>query len=212
MKPSEAVYAVLTGDVVKSSAIAPDAYDALLYLLDQSLVYISELYQAHYSLYRGDSFQLLLKQPEHALYSCFILRLSLKAKGYDARISIGIGTVSNLRPDMSTSTGQAFTLSGRGLELLQHHRMALFCTELSPQPQLDLLLRYADVLLSQLSSRQAAIFLEYLKASSPSHQQIADQLNNSRVNITRLLNQAHYQLQLDLLQHFAQWIKENIDG
>ncbi len=196
------LFAVITGDLVKSSSYQSTDYERLLYLLDQSLRSLSPPH--YYNIYRGDAFQLLLTEPEQAVRAALLLRLNLIAEASDARLCIAIGPADNLRADIKTATGPVFTLSGTGLDQLAQQRWSLYCADAS-QP-LDLLLRFADKLLLQLTARQAQVLLLYLLATDQSHQALAIELNTSRANVTALLNQANYGLFNDFLQHCQNWI------
>lgn len=196
------VFAVITGDLVKSSSYQSTDYDRLLYLLDQSLRLCSE--PQHFNIYRGDAFQLLLTEPNLAVRTALLLRLNLIAEGADARLCIAIGAVDNLRADIKTATGPVFTLSGTGLDRLSQQRWSLY--DATGSQPLDLLLRFADHRLTQLTKRQAEVLLTYLLADDKSHKTLATQLHSSRANVTALLNQASYTLFDDFLQYCQHWI------
>ena len=198
-------YAVLTGDLVDSSQVPTARYDALLYGLDQCLRQVCDKFNGSYNIYRGDAFQLLLRQPHQALHSSLLIRLALKTLQSDARISIGLGQVENLRQDIKSATGEAFTLSGQGLESMgNQQRMRIASSSEEFQFHMALLLRFADLLISGITSRQAQALQEYFNLEDNAHQQIADRLKTSRVNATKLLNQGHYELLSDFIGHSQQ--------
>lgn len=202
------VFAVITGDLVKSSSYHKNDYDQLLYLLDQSLRAVST--SQGYNIYRGDAFQLLLNEPEQVVSVALLLRLNLIAARTDARLCMAIGPADNLRADIKTATGPVFTLSGTGLDRLQQQRWSLYAADGS-QP-LELLLRFADSQLQQLTARQAQVLLLYLLASDKSHQALAIELKTSRANITALLNQANYVLFSDFLKHCQHWVDQYVQS
>jgi hypothetical protein len=76
---------------------------------------------ARVDIFRGDSWQLVLKQPSQCLRIALLFRTILQSTaGIDTRIAIGIGPVDFLPQDnISTGTGTAFTLSGKGLQRIQ---------------------------------------------------------------------------------------------
>ncbi|GAB3033905.1 hypothetical protein [Bowmanella dokdonensis] len=198
-------YAVLTGDLVDSSQVPANHYDTLLYNLDQTLIQICDRFSGSYNIYRGDAFQLLLNQPDQALHAALLIRLSLKSAQSDARISVGLGKVDNLRQDIKSATGEAFTLSGKGLEQMDHlQRLKISSAASEFQFHMELLLRFADLLVGKTTARQAAALHEYLSLKDNSHQQIARRMNTSRVNVTKLLNQGHYELLSEFIRHSQQ--------
>ncbi|GGO70204.1 hypothetical protein [Bowmanella pacifica] len=199
------VYAVLTGDLVASSHIPANEYDALLYALDQTLRYLCRKNAGQYNVYRGDAFQLLLNKPQDWAYSAILLRLAMRSQQQDCRLSVGIGTISNPRPDVKSATGEAFTLSGTGLDSLpQGLRMNAQSTEEDFNWHMGITLRQTDALISQMTVRQAQALQEYLLLEDKSHLAVAKRLHTSRVNATKLLNQGHYDLLMQVILYSEQ--------
>ncbi|MBN7821551.1 hypothetical protein [Bowmanella yangjiangensis] len=204
MKKSK-VYAVLTGDLVASSQIPANEYDALLYALDQTLRYLCRRDAGQYNVYRGDAFQLLLNKPQAWAHSAILLRLAMRSQLQDCRLSVGIGTISNPRPDVKSATGEAFTLSGTGLDSLpQGQRMNVQSTEDDFNWHMGITLRQTDALISQMTVRQAQALQEYLLLEDKSHLAVAKHLHTSRVNATKLLNQGHYDLLMQVILYSEQ--------
>jgi predicted DNA-binding protein YlxM (UPF0122 family) len=198
--------AVITGDLVRSSKMAPDRYNLILQQLEQTLATLSSNH-TDFSIYRGDGFQLYLPNPGQSLTAALLIRLNLISHDADCRLSIGLGNIDSKRSQISMSTGEAFTLSGRGLEALKDVYWSLQLPQ-SLSVDWQLLLRFADVLLQQMTARQAQVLYGYLTGDNPSHQQLADKMQTSRANITQLLNQAHYTLFQDLLSQFQLFLGE----
>lgn len=205
----EPIYAVLTGDFVKSRNIVSEQYDTVLYHLEQLLVSQSAILGCSYSFYRGDAFQILLPQPQAAVKLAFYLRLTLLSLGQDCKVSIGLGEVTNIRYDVKSASGPAFTLSGRGLDqLAAGRRMAIHCQLLALQDLLAVPLQLADAMLSKLTQRQAEALLLYIIAPNSSHDAIAARLGTSRANATKLLNNSHADYQL--VQAFLLYCQQHI--
>ncbi len=196
--------AVITGDLVGSSTIAVDRYPLVLQQLEQTLAALSSD-QNDFVIYRGDGFQLYLPDPERALFAALCIRLKLIALNTDCRLSIGIGAIDHKRSQISMSTGEAFTLSGRGLDALKDVFWNLHLPQSLPN-EWQLLLRFSDVLLQQMTARQAEVLSVFLTGDFPSHQHLADAMKTSRANITQLLNQAHYTVFQDLLTQFQYFL------
>lgn len=203
------IYAVLTGDFVKSRRIASEQYDTVLYQLEQLLVSQTATLGCSYSFYRGDAFQILLPLPQEAVKLAFYLRLTLLSLGQDCKISIGLGEVSNLRKDVKSASGPAFTLSGNGLDQLATGQRFAIHSQLSLlQEVLAVPLQLADSMLSKLTSRQAEALLLYILTPGCSHETIAVKLGTSRANVTKLLNNSHADYQL--IQAFLQYCHHHI--
>ena len=114
--------AVITGDIVRSELIALGKRDLLIQVLHQIVENLQDKSPMRMELFRGDSFQIVVDSPEMSLKIASMMRAGLKSntpKGskteWDARISIGIGTIDYQGDSIVTSDGEAFKLSGRGL-------------------------------------------------------------------------------------------------
>lgn len=118
----EKIYAVLTGDFIKSSIFSLSEIDASMTELNSTVRNFKEQYQnvivGEPSIFRGDSWQVLVSKPSLALRLVFQIRANLRSKKFaDTRVSIGIGSVTKINNEnISMSQGQAFKLSGHGLD------------------------------------------------------------------------------------------------
>lgn len=120
-------YAVLTGDLIGSSQIFPARRQELLAWLKKIARDFSALHEGvqvgELDVFRGDSWQICLRDPSLALWASVFLRVGLKAhlsgENVDTRVGIGVGTVDILSESrISESNGEAFIRSGRGLDSL----------------------------------------------------------------------------------------------
>lgn len=116
------IYAVLTGDIVDSSLLGVDIQEPISHILERTgnwvAVHFQDAIQGPIDVFRGDSWQLVSSEPAKAIRIGLCFRAYLRAEyGGDSRVSIGFGEIDYLPLDnISTGTGQAFTLSGQGLE------------------------------------------------------------------------------------------------
>lgn len=128
-KPTSKYYAALTGDIVRSSRMTPEQFQSVKETLKKAVAQLDWVktqsgqpaVTGTIDFYRGDGWQLLLNDPRTALRVCLYLCARLKADcTAQTRIAVGIGTVSKIEPNaISTSTGQAFELSGSALDDLK---------------------------------------------------------------------------------------------
>ena len=202
-------YAVLTGDLVKSRAIKAEQYDSVLYQLEQLFASKTEAWALSYSFYRGDAFQVLLAKPQYGVQLAISIRLTLLSLAQDCKISIGMGEVTNLRQDIKSATGPAFTLSGSGLDNLNgSQRLQIHCQQRELQAVLAVPVQMADAMLANLTARQAEAVLLHLINPGLAHEAIAQKLGTSRANVTKLLNNSH--LDYQLLQAFLAYCEQHI--
>ena len=134
------LYAVLTGDIVKSSRMSPADLKRLPGVLTAIFKSIDKLFKpkdftTQFSIFRGDSFQVIC-EPACAIKAWLLIRAGLRAaypaplsKSVDARIGIAIGKVNHLAKNITESSGEAFLLSGRLLEELKLSRLTGFASE-----------------------------------------------------------------------------------
>lgn len=204
------VVAVLTGDLVSSTKMTDSKLASVLDTLNQVLKEQSQFGLGEYDQYRGDAFQLMLNNATQACRAAILIRLSLLTHKADARISLGLGSVSSPRSRIKSAAGEAFTLSGRGLDsMAKSQRLTIASHNPQFQDQLQLLTRFVDATLTRITATQSSAVYQYLIAEHPSHQDVADTLGCSRVNATKLLNQANYDLIQDFIAYSQQKIGEH---
>lgn len=132
MEDIKKTYAVLTGDLVKSSKLTSDNSKFAMELLKKMANEFAKIYpsavEGRMDTFRHDSWQLLLREPQLAIRAAIYFRAALKMQAdaktkYDTRISIGIGGVEFVsKRRISDSRGAAFTYSGEGLDKIKGRR------------------------------------------------------------------------------------------
>src|SRR6185436_18061639 len=127
------IRAVITGDIVNSTMLAPANERKLLRILQQVL----ESHQ--FEFYRGDSFQVYQRNAGGALKTALLCRsaaISISqeepAVSSDVRISIGIGQAKERVKALSTAKGEAFILSGRAFDEMAKTNKGLVITSANP--------------------------------------------------------------------------------
>lgn len=122
-------HAVLTGDIVDSVAMREAGAPAVGELMRGAVATAQETFPSagisEVDVFRGDSWQLLVRDISQALAVAVVVRAWLRAQGpgkqpyWDTRVAIGIGTINRLVVDrLSESEGVAFQCSGRALDRL----------------------------------------------------------------------------------------------
>lgn len=118
---TEKLHVVLTGDFIKSSIFSLNEIEASMSELNSTVRNFKKQYQAvvgEPSIFRGDSWQILVSKPSLALRLVLLIRANLRSKKLaDTRISLGFGSASKIHNEnISMSQGEAFILSGYGLD------------------------------------------------------------------------------------------------
>ena len=113
------LHAVITGDIVNSTLLPPEEEKRLIKLLEKIMEDLK------HEFFRGDSFQVYIKDPGEALRLALICRtaaIGLQPEEFppisDVRLSIGLGPVDTPVRALATAKGQAFLLSGRAIDAM----------------------------------------------------------------------------------------------
>ena len=168
MKLTYKPIAVISGDVINSTKLSSEQFDQLLNRIKEIQTWISEGNKSNvHSIDRGDEFQTVVHDIENTLRYTIIYRVAIKALGklFDSRISFAIAPNANLRESVSESMGAAFVLSGRGLKNLKNERLLFNSEPAELSENFNLLFKYLDKQLTELTSRQCEVLLPMLKTN-----------------------------------------------
>jgi hypothetical protein len=213
VRNSVGAFAVLTGDIIGSSRLSAAELDRT-----RSLV-LKGAQQFHSKsrrmvlgapeFFRGDAWQLLLREPGQALRVALYIRALLSASaGVETRISIGIGPVDAInRSRTSLSTGEAFTLSGHALDEITGY---FDLTGALPDRAAVLaqwfpaMLHLCSGLIRDWTRRQAEIVSLALLSDSQTHERIARSLRPpvSKQTVSESLAGANWRSLLEAIRVF----------
>lgn len=177
--------AVLTADIVHSTQLQPDDLKALLETEEELLA------GTRFEFYRGDSFQAYLSNAAAALRLVLQLRTAARRLNQqygegliDVRCAVGLAAGDPPPEPVGTASGPAFLLSGRSFDALVNGAcLAIVSEHAEANLSLDLVARFADHLLRQLTGRQAAVIFELL--GDRSQQEVARVLGKSPATISQ---------------------------
>lgn len=198
--------AVISGDIVNSTKLTSDQFDQLLKRIKdiQGLITKGNSSNAH-SIERGDEFQTVVHDIENALRYTIIYRVGIKALGkeFDCRISFAIASNADLRVLVSESMGEAFVLSGRGLKALKNDRLLFSSDRFELTKYFDLLFKYLDRQLTELTSRQCEVMLPMLQTNEGlSISELAEKLDVATATASKSLKASGWQLISELNWRF----------
>ncbi len=178
-------YAVLTGDIIKSSRLSLTELEAvratLLRAVNRARRWQRGLIQGQPEFFRGDAWQFLLTDPALALRVSVHLRASLLATGLaDSRVAIGLGEVDEISSGrISLSTGQAFVLSGKALDKMTRYSKMTIEVPQSAGPLsewLQVVGHLCDSLIGQWTMRQAELVRAAVHKEEPDSEKIGQTL------------------------------------
>ncbi|WP_417685362.1 hypothetical protein [Pseudidiomarina gelatinasegens] len=207
------VVAVITGDLVKSRSYSNHDYENILIKLSAVLEDIKSNYTGQFDVFRGDSFQFITENIEYAAAATVMIRLALKSHtpSVDIRQSLGIASVASINDKVRISTGDAFILSGEGLDSIKHNLIVLRTKNRVFNQKIELLTKFLDVHLSGLTELQSLALLAYLKHPKATHAELGVLLNRSRLAVTKLLNMSHYALVSEYLYFYQENLPQKKD-
>jgi hypothetical protein len=192
--PDEKNYAVITGDIVDSSEVSGNEKDQLIQSLKEAFDDIQNLLKDNkpppsFDVFRGDSFQGLLSDPAGVLRAALFIRTALRKNqpgkqksDWDARISIGVGTVDYLPEEVSEGDGPAYRNSGPVLdELKGEHKLAIKTPLQTINEELKVPCALLDAVISKWTQAQAEIVYMLLQNKAP--KEIGNILDISRTAV-----------------------------
>ncbi|MCD9483054.1 MarR family transcriptional regulator [Photobacterium phosphoreum] len=213
-KKQDNLVAVLSGDIVRSTELEHSMYEDLLYTLHNQLSFIcNSNLNNKFDITRGDSFQILLQDPENAAKYALLIRTALKSRNskFDCRISIALGKDVSIRHSINSSTGDAFTLSGRALDDMTSDTLKITTLNQSFNDDFNLLTKYLDHQVSEMTERQFNItHIMLKKQGSVTQGEIAELLGASRESINRTINSSKLNFVIEYSQLFSKKVKEII--
>ena len=217
--------AVLTADIVDSTSHGAQAHiiSSMRYLL-QEMDDHGLIDPGLWQIFRGDSFQ-FVTSPEKAMLAALTTRAGLRGGvyrycspdtrdemlkgGMDARISIGIGEVGEIPTNLSESYGEAFTLSGIVLDLieLEGRRLAVTTGDGKLNAHFDIICRLTGLIINEWTENSSqAIFRTLLYEET--QEDTAAFLGISQSSVHHRLRIASMTEIRYLLTYFEQQIKE----
>lgn len=183
-------WAVFTGDIVKSTKLAPEALAAIfdgLHAADETLSAWQDA-PARLTRFRGDGWQMVIR-PALTFRALLTVRAAVRraGKGFDTRIGVGIGPGEVAGDDLSGASGPAFVAAGRALdEMRRSTRMA------APEGprDLQLCLPLADEILGGWTARQAEIAFLLLDPREPTQAQAAEALGLTQQTVQQQMDRS----------------------
>lgn len=197
--------AIITGDIVNSrklsSKIWMDGLKKLLNTFGKNPV--------EWEIYRGDEFQLEVKNPEEALIVALQIKSYFKSIKLDARMSIGFGDITYKAKKISESNGIAFTRSGEVFETLKKQKINLAVNSGNEafDTEINLMLRLSLTFMNNWLAQSAQFVLTAIENPSLSQEEIGVKLGINQAAVSRRRKRAQFDLVMEMEKHFRNKIK-----
>ena len=161
-----------------------------------------------WEIFRGDQFQLEVKNPEEALLIAIQIKALMKSIKLDARMSIGLGDKTHNAKKISESNGSAFINSGELFENLKKEKntLAIKSGNAIFDYEINLMLRLALLTMDNWLPQSSEFVSVAIKNQSFSQEQIGEILNINQAAVSRRKSRS----QLDLILEFDAFYREKI--
>lgn len=192
--------AVITADIVNSTLMGKAPFEALMNNLQQLFG------KNNIEIYRGDSFQALVKNAEDALLNCVKSRLlAIKhTAGHriDIRMSMGIGVLDDTRVRLGSNMAALLVNSGREFDRLQTSSRKLYINSIEQEKNFtyDIIAEYLDSILERVTAKQADVLYPILCGKS--QVETARLLNKTTATVSQHVKTARYDEIENLLNKF----------
>jgi hypothetical protein len=165
---------------------------------------------SQWEIYRGDEFQLEIKNPEEALLAAILIKAHLKALKLDARMSIGLGNVSYQAEKITESNGSAFIHSGEVFETLKKQKLtlALRTGDQAFDEKMNLMIQLALTFMNNWLAQSAEFVAIAIENPSLSQEELGQKLGINQAAVSRRQKRAQFDLVLSLDRYFRAQIKQ----
>lgn len=163
-----------------------------------------------WEIYRGDEFQIEVKNPEEALLTAILVKAHLRALKSDARMSIGFGDKTHNAKKISESNGQAFIHSGELFETLKKQKvtLALRTGHDDIDGTLNLMMQLALTFMDNWLVQSAEFVALAIENPTLSQEELGQQLGINQAAVSRRQKRAQFDLVMHLDRYFRTQIKK----
>ncbi len=196
---------IITGDIVNSrklsSKIWMDGFKKILNAFGKNPI--------EWEIYRGDEFQLEVKNPEEALLVALHIKSYFKSIKLDVRISIGFGDMTYKAKKISESNGSAFVRSGEVFGILKKQKinLAVNSGDKTFDTEINLMIRLCLTFMNNWLAQSAEFVLTAIENPSLSQEEIGVKLGINQAAVSRRRKRAQFDLVMEMEHYFRNKIK-----
>ncbi len=208
--------AIITGDIVDSTMMFAEERNSMLRMLQSLPELLSALTKIDLEIFRGDSFQIRVGNPVDSLTAALAIRAHIRSfkfaehnHQWDARLSIGIGTMEYENGTLAMSDGEAYRASGRGLDSIGKCRLIIETPWKEVNKELHVSTAFADDIVSQWTQSQSRVMFQNL-TTDISQAEIGCLLGITRQMVGKALRAGKEELINLYINRFNELIKEKI--
>lgn len=216
--------AVITADIVDYSKLSTEEEDIVINVIYETFENVVDLrtnITDSFVITRGDNIQIELEEPEEALKAALILKaainkITLNKRNINKpilniRIAIGIGDITSKRKNVNESTGDAYTFSGRTLDMMKKYKrtLAIKTGNNILNSELETEFKLLEVILSGWTINSAEVI--YWTLLGFNEKEISKKLNKSQPAINQRKKTAGWIGIEPLLIRFKELIEKEIN-
>lgn len=205
---------VITGDIIGSSSLKTTEREQLPARLKKLFRDLGTAPDS-FDLYRGDSFQGVVREPGQALKTAIRIRTGLmrtsreQRASYDCRMAIGIGKASFIARNVLESDGEAFRYSGPALDTMGHdERIRIVSPWMEVNREMHVACKLADSILRRWTAVQARIISETLRGRNQAD--IAALLRITQPAVSKSLKTAGWNAIEELMKRYEALVKSHL--
>lgn len=203
---------VITGDIINSRKLkSPSQWLIPL----KKLLNEQGMSPSTWEIFRGDSFQVEVKQPEEALLYAIRIKATIKClKGVDVRMSIGVGKKDYKALKITESNGEVFIHSGEKIEDLkkQKQNLAIKTPWSGFDKEMNQYLRLALIAMDNWSQGAAEVVKVFLENPDKTQKEIAHILDKRQSSISERKTRAHFDEIMEVETAYRTTIEKLIKG
>ena len=197
--------AILTADIINSRKLSSKIW------INDLKAFLNTFGQSpnDWEIYRGDEFQLEIKNPEDALLVAFQLKAFFKSIKLDIRISIGFGEKTYKSRKIIESNGSAFIRSGETFETLKKQKLnlAIRSADTIFDEELNLMLKLSLSFMDNWLQQSAEFVIVAIQNPTLSQEEIGILLGINQAAVSRRQKRANYELIKELDLYFRKKFK-----
>lgn len=196
---------ILTADIINSRKLSSkkwiDDLKALLLIFGKS--------PNDWEIYRGDEFQMEIKNPEDALFIAFQIKAFFKSINLDVRMSLGFGDKTYKTRKITESNGTAFVRSGDTFETLKKQKLNLVLNTGNAifDEELNLMLKLSLSFMDNWLQQSAEFVLIAIQNPTLSQEEIGVKLGINQAAVSRRQKRSNFELMMQVEHYFRKKIK-----
>lgn len=196
---------ILTADIVNSRKLSSkkwiDDLKALLLTFGKS--------PNDWEIYRGDEFQMEIKNPEDALLIVFQIKAFFRSIHLDVRMSLGFGDKTYKTRKITESNGTAFIRSGESFESLKKQKLNLVLNSGNEafDEELNLMLKLSLSFMDNWLQQSAEFVLIAIQNPTLSQEEIGLKLGINQAAVSRRQKRSNFELMMQVENYFRKKVK-----